>query len=456
MQQFFTTTLVGKYIKYLLSYTPIPLYPLIEHKQYMVKGSIYLYKNKLLKCTKSGMFNGLTQFGELFLRLTASDNLYPRDEKEYPEYLTLLYRRSVWIGNKEIKQKALPLCVTESLVDITDRDFAKYEIINNYTFGEDSPGMTQTFISNSSYYDSNTHKFLGEYLRLLNNYYNINLMSLYNCYNCISTDNITINPNATDGQYVTDNISLTTKVLLVPIKFNKTYTIAMDCSEPILLKAVVYRGGSLVKLYDVHTKISFLSNAIGDKPIKINNSSFNKPFYFNVKHEYDSTNDCLDTDMKLQNVHRFCNDLYLAIQVPTKYNSTVTVLEGQYNNEMHSIVSDIKITESEDMQMFDNALPSVPSLLHINDGNQHPFSDKLISYLLQNTIDTREIIKENISSIQSLINYNPTYAGMWDNKLRYLLYHKYRNIKRTDINLTDMLGYVDADVEDALRKGYMS
>ena len=444
-QQFFTSTLISKYIKYLLSYTPLPLYPIIRHNEYMVNGSIYLYKDKLLKCTKSGIFNGLSVYDKTFNYLFVNEDV---KVNETPNYMTILYRNGHTVDS--------PLCVTDGLVYVNEDIFAKYDLINDYVFGEEVTGITQKFVSNNSYYDSLTHKFLGDYLRLLNNYFDLNLMSLYNCYNCVTVNNIKILNNVEDDNYVTDEISSTTKVLLVPIKFNTTYTIAMDCSQAMLVKAVICRNNNLVKINTSGSDTTFISNIIGDKPLQINGSSFNEPFYFTVSHRFERNNVYMNDDTKLQKVHRFCNDLYMAIQVPIDFNSTVVVLEGSYSNESHNIICDVRVTTTKDSQTLDNALPSIPSLLHINDGNQHPFSDKLISYLLQNTIDTREFINENITQIQSAINYNPDHKGMWDNKLRYLLYHRYKNIGRTDINQQDTLGYVDKDIEEAIRKGYMS
>lgn len=453
MKRFFITTLEAKFIKYLLSYTPIPLYPLIKHNQYMVKDGIYLYRNKLLKCTKSGIFNGLAQYEYIIDRLTASDELCVQDNTQVKDYLSIVNT------NKDRSQSYVssPLVVTNDLVLQTGFNFAEYTKINNYTFGEEDNNITQTFVSNSSYYDSQTHKFLGDYLRLLSNYYDINLMSLYNCYNCVTATNVSINNTSLTEEYVSDISDPNRKVLLIPIKFNNTYTIAMDCSQPILLKAVIYRGDTLVKTYihDLSKKV-IISNKLGDKPIKVNNCRFNKPFYFSISNKLDTTNKYLCDDEKLQNINKFANDLYLAIQVPKDYSSTVVVMEGTYSNEYSNVVSDFRITDTRDNQLMDQALPSIPSLLLNNDGEQHPFSDKLISYLLQNTIDTRDLISENVSWVQDLVHYSPEYKGIWDNKLRYILYHKYNNLKRKDINLNDILGYVDNDVEEALRKGYMS
>ena len=59
MQNFFETTIVSTYIKYLLSCTPLPIYPTINTDDEMIEGVTYIYKNDILKCTKSGRFIGV-------------------------------------------------------------------------------------------------------------------------------------------------------------------------------------------------------------------------------------------------------------------------------------------------------------------------------------------------------------------------------------------------------------
>ena len=52
-----------------------------------------------------------------------------------------------------------------------------------YSSDKNTPGLTKTLYSPGRFYDVVTHEYLGEYLRFLRDYHNINLMSLYNCFN---------------------------------------------------------------------------------------------------------------------------------------------------------------------------------------------------------------------------------------------------------------------------------
>ena len=185
-QEFFKSTLISKYIKYLLSYTPLPLYSVIEHDQFMVEGCTYIHKDKVLKCTKSGIFNANLEYRINSQNLCVSKTLTVKDDKKYPRFLSIIKRGS-------IKETYSPLVVTNNLVRIHNIVFAEYDIINHYNFGEYKNGITKAYVSNSSYYDSDTHKCLGDYLRLVRNQYDVDLMPLYNCYNYEVNNNISFN-----------------------------------------------------------------------------------------------------------------------------------------------------------------------------------------------------------------------------------------------------------------------
>ena len=73
---------------------------LIRDNDYIIEGNIYIYKERIIKATKSGIIKS-----------------------------------------------------------------GMYKILSFYNFGEDYPNYTERYISRYSYYDSDTHEFLGKYLR---------------------------------------------------------------------------------------------------------------------------------------------------------------------------------------------------------------------------------------------------------------------------------------------------
>ena len=207
MQEFFKTTIISKFIKYLLMVTPIPNVSFLSDYDVMVEGNFYLYHGRIYKCNKTGIFNGSGIVYKNFLY--CSETVYCNDE----------------------------LCVTDSVIDYGGKRLAEYEVVDDYLEGQDIIGITELFHSSRSYYDIETHKKLGEYLRLLRSMYGLDLMSLYNCYCSYYVENIDIS----QGRLLED-YNVQYKVTLVPIKFNRTYTIALNASSTVFMKPVIYDG----------------------------------------------------------------------------------------------------------------------------------------------------------------------------------------------------------------------
>ena len=92
-------------------------------------------------------------------------------------------------------------------------------------------------------YDSYTHEYLGEYLRFLRDYYNVNLMSLYNCFSDRAATNINLkfsiskridseNSEIINCEFADDDLY---KLYVVPVKLFKNYTIAIDSAQAVEL-----------------------------------------------------------------------------------------------------------------------------------------------------------------------------------------------------------------------------
>ena len=416
MQSFYKTTLESKFIKYLLSITPLPLVSYIQDNDIMIQDSCYLYLNRILRCTQTGIFRGSR--ADNYDYLTVGDLVYCKDD--HPR-------------TNEVCEDCLT--VTDELLLYGGRRMATYEVLSEYTIGQYIPGLTENFISTTTYYDPETHRRLGDYLRLLYATQGVQLMPLYNCFcnkfvNNVNLCNGTLE-DVTDPRY---------KVTLVPIKFNRTYTIALECSSPVYIKPVIYKGNLITTTNDEYVFDGPYS------PIKkIGYSRYNYPITYKVQN-YDT----------LSQQYEQC--LYLAIQIPKNNRSAITVLEGDYSNYNYDKVFDAKMYRTADYSVINDTLTSALSMLQSNPSEHYTYSDKLISYLLQNTIDDRESIGENIKRVQWGIGWYPRYCGYWDEELRAKLYNKYMNLRKTrdELNYNDILGYVDIDIENSLNRGFIN
>lgn len=450
-QQYFTTTMISKFIKYLLAYTPLPTYPTISTDDIIIEGCTYVYKYIILKCTKTGLFKGIKTNQQVIDYLYVNEYIQATDNDNVAEHLY----RDPSNPDSEPNWKYLPdeghedgspgvggLTVTDDAIRYFKMPEATFEFVDYYNFGNDYLNLTHRFISNTSYYDSETHRYLGEYLRCLRDIYDLNLMGMYNCFNYDFADNISLKIDER-GNGIVNKVGEKTKLMLVPIKFNKTYTIAMDCSFPILMRSVIYDG---VMLKDSNGDLFI--DRLDERTKQVNGVTFSNPITYSVVNE----------DAELQHYE---SRLYLAIQVPKNLKSSIVILEGDYSNSATRRTINIENLNNMSAGQVSDVFRINPSLLESNDGNQYPFADKLIAYLLRYTIDTREYIDENIARIERAIKYKPTKIkefreGIWDLDLRWALFKNYIDINnRSFIDKNDITGFVDKDIENAAMKGWI-
>jgi hypothetical protein len=64
---------------------------------------------------------------------------------------------------------------------------------------------------------------------------------------------------------------------------------------------------------------------------------------------------------------------------------------------------------------------------------------------------------ENVERVRDKFNYPSGDSYMWTQQLRGSLFNSYMNLKNKmpDLTFTDILGYVDKDIESAIDRGYI-
>lgn len=473
MQEFFKTTLVSTYIKYLLANTPLPLYPTIRTGDYIVKGLKYIYKTDLIECTQTGFFRGIKPDFYKQDYLTPSDNLFVTDD----DFIVKHYQAKGIEGERwrylddeatqiDAKRKG-GLTVTDDVIRLDYLPVGKTKVLQKYFFRKSYNNITSCFNSTVDYYDSETHKVLGNYLRALRDIEGIDLMSLYNCFDYTVVNNVDISNNS-----IEDKTSSNTKTILVPVRFNRQYTIALDCPFKTYICPVLYNGKTLID--DIQGKDQ---NALFLNDLQtFNNLQFSNPItktilvdidrFFN----YDKINQLssevtiqTEVDKASQSAAQFLQYekyLYLAIQIPSTLQTSVVVLEGNYANIAAEYITSAQKLNSLSDVAISSIFISSPSLLEVNDRVQKPFSDKLIAYLLEYTIDSREYIDENVFDVEKSIGYysndDKYYHGTWNVGLRYQIQRNYQQLSKYPwMRKKDIIGFVDNDVEDALNRNIL-
>ena len=138
-QEFFKTTLISKFIKQLLAKTPLPVYKLIYDNDEMVAGCLYTYKDKVLRCTKSGRFTGVRGTVNKLDYLTVQEPLFVNEGN-----------MNVYTFNEnknEFQFEEVPFAVTDDVVSIQLYTPAEFEVVSRFVPDTYVPGITQNYIS---------------------------------------------------------------------------------------------------------------------------------------------------------------------------------------------------------------------------------------------------------------------------------------------------------------------
>jgi hypothetical protein len=359
-------------------------------------------------------------------------------------------------------------------------------------------GLTKTLISPGPSYDATTHKYLGEYLRFVRDYYNVNLMSMYNCFSdeiCSNVNCLVELNNEPKRELKVSSLDSTYKLYKIPVKLFADYTIAIESSGGIELFCGLYN--SVLDITDEG------KNLIKKTYYKVTEPLFNQPFLYNklnVKF-WKNTTEALES--LCWNIAAREQDLYLFIKVPAACKSSIVVLEGDYrecnsswyepskktitvttNTGSKEITKTIweyaqnkallNFSDSLDLNSYEFKPISRLQLLAFNTGESYPFADRLIEYLAGSAITPIDDISDNIARTQRVMSQNKNFfkiEGLWEEKMQNILYDYMTNSGEIRIDeatqklkdtrngyhrqlghtskstLYDILGYVDRDTE---------
>ena len=362
-----------------------------------------------------------------------------------------------------------------------------------YSSDKHIAGFTRTLNSPGTSYDAVTHEYLGDYLRFLRDYHNINLMSMYNCFNDKIYNNVYFNKTLNGTKVVFNSQDLSYKIYAIPVKLFSEYTIAIDCSQGLEMFCGLYNTAL--------EESSCAINLAAKTYEKVNSALFNRPFLYtklNIKNWPAAEDFKVDNTTGKQTVKRnkgtnedtftrwdLINrekDLRLFIKVPTYCKSSIVILEGDYRgfNDFKYSVQELQ-TSTPATKGSENIITATPvtlwtyqqnhcvlnfssnksdsdihdlndytfkpisklQLLAFNTGESYPFADRLVEYLIGSAITSIDDIPDNIIRTQRVIEQNKTYfktEGLWENKIQNILYDYMVNsgpVKLINGKLTD-------------------
>lgn len=473
------------YLKELLSSIQIPTIKIYRKDSECIKNTLYLKDNYIVKCDSEQIIN--------FVNKVDEDTLI-----------------------ESIEEKITP---------------PTFKPIQYFKFNKGYNNFTSSFNNTNLIYDKETHIYLGNYLRYLRDYNHLDLMSMYNCFTDETPKNLNIKVN-TQMKNESDNFIYSDfnseqanyKYYIIPVKFFEDYMISIDSTLPLELCCCFY--GKRYYNLGVNDSLSSLTYK------KISSSIFDKPFKYTLLNELkDSLNALQNKYFSLEDYINYEKDLKLVIKLPKDNLSSIVVIEGNHNiyNEKYfegtysknniyrtdsghenEILSSTDSFDSNCLNQkyvnmivnFKNSLdsfnnmenikfPTKSQLTFFNSGNNIPFSNRLLEYLVDNVVTNNEDISDNIKRIQynllnkhetnikfkklneeiikqenesgkilpknslykGALNTLPSKLGIWDDTYKACLYEvaKQKNLHENEF---DILCYMDKDVEKALGSEY--
>lgn len=330
--------------------------------------------------------------------------------------------------------------------------------VDTYVYNRYYGNLTTNLRMTSNIYDTYTHKYLGRYLRFVKDFYDLDLMSMYNCFTNETVKNTSISFSYKDRTVDFSTSDVSSDIYCVPVRFGEKYTIGINSSTPIEVVAVFYKNGRLID--NVGSDSLFSSTYNMERSISIQNPVV-----------YDKLFNYVPNDRELQNEECLC----LLIKVSSTNNSSVVVLEGDFTSsnkvdlETNKLLgslfkykaSKIKVEGDKAREIVDTKTTwfgprdfksKLELLSYKNTTSNKLLATRLVEYLSENAItqmsegyDIKKIQKELIR--RGLVDSD--YFGIWSSSDREGLY---KFVCDNDINNNnyDVLSYVDKDVEQRL------
>lgn len=163
LQEYFNNSVETTFLKSLLSASQLPKYKIVKDGDLIFENYFYIYNDKLIKCVKTGKVN-----------------------------------------------------VSAEIL-----------ILEHYYFCNMDQNIEFKEFIRASYYSTELHKRLGEYLRCIRDLYGIDLMGMYNCFSYELFNDFHIEYyNGKNRIFVGKDNSK--KILAVPIKFNAVYSVYLQ------------------------------------------------------------------------------------------------------------------------------------------------------------------------------------------------------------------------------------
>ena len=323
--------------------------------------------------------------------------------------------------------------------------------VQYYTYGQKILNYTKNLQIQNNIYDSYTHEYLGDYLRFHRDFANINLMPLYNCFSNKACPRLKLNFKIDDYSVNFDTNqefnSTLYKYYMIPVKFFKNYTIAIESESVIEMCCCVY--GASQNTAEQFSSVPVLTYQ------RLSASQFSKPILYT---KINNLSTLLETNNNSELI-QYEDDLKLILKIPATNKSSIVILEGDYINYKENNKTIVNLETDEAADYLLNKLTTPLQLLRFNTGESYPFADRLIEYLIGNAVTSNEEIEDNVKRIKKVVSTRcadmkiDATNGIWEPIIQVLVYN-YINANSDTYTINhDILGYIDKDVEKVYSYG---
>ena len=210
---------------------------------------------------------------------------------------------------------------------------AKYEVLGHYNFCMEDQNIEFKEIIRASYYSTELHKRLGQYLRCIRDLRYVDLMGMYNCFSYEIFKKVYIDePTLRFCEGTLDSV----KVLAIPVRYNQTYTIALTSSKPVYASLCLKLSSGIKRIDYNIGRVEEIGN-----PKNLGSLRFEAPITVST-----------GLTEEQGDLFKYNDNLYLILQVDAKNKSTLVVLEGDYtkSNSVQIVNCQSVITDYPDNQ----------------------------------------------------------------------------------------------------------
>lgn len=294
-------------------------------------------------------------------------------------------------------------------------------VIDYYIFNRRYLNLTKNLRLDNLIYDSYTHKYLGDYLRFIRDYKNIDLMSMYNCY---------IDKVEEDKTY---------KYIYIPVKYNSKYTLVYNSSKLTnYIFTIENDFNTISKLFDSANTLgvtTYSDKNLIESPLASSDYDLNKETELKLILRIDKTTST--SIIMLEGDFSYAKSYY------TNYQFNFDELDSYNDPNFELLRSNLQLLNP----------------LYMSTNENYPFADRLIEYLLSNVITPDDTISRDIIDFKYKVREK--YEGKKKSQIGRLraTFDKSESIRLLDAfnkntlldkNTFDIIGYVDKDIEAVL------